>query len=250
MPRPRPLCPAHSAAFGRLLTRSLPCAAALLTASTAVAETQIWSVRGLGIKVGELRIDASEDANRYRGTGAFNTTGLAGILRRIRFSVSSHGRITENAFTPLSYVGFIDTGKRVSETELQFDDGRPLKTKGTDAPAVAISDAAKQGAQDPMTVMWRILRDQDQTTVCAIDQTQFDGTRLVRITLMDQTREADTLTCAGTYERIGGYSNEELSELKASPLIVTYRLGDDDIWRAEHLRVTTRHGAATLKRLD
>lgn len=251
MPRRNPSClPRHAnrAAFLRLLGQIAAVLLLLPTASLA-SETQLWSVHGFGLKVGELRITTTQTQATYAGSGQFQTTGLAGVLKRIRFRIAADGRVKQTRLLPKSYDGFIDTGRRVSETKLRFSNGLPKKIAGKQDPETPISDAAKRGALDPMSMMWHTVRDQSDATICTLDQTQFDGTRLVRITLTKRKGDAQSVTCSGTYDRIGGYSAEELAELKTSPLQITYqRVGD--LWRAKEIRLTSRHGKAKLLRQE
>ncbi|MEP2531342.1 DUF3108 domain-containing protein [Shimia sp.] len=249
MPRHDYLCPARRAAIRIFLCFSLPCAAALSSATPVWAEGQSWSVHAFGIKVGELKLSVSESPDQYTGTGSFRTTGLAGVLRRIRFTVSSRGRVTSSGYRPLAYEGEIDTGRRVSETRLDFSGRAPVKTSGAQSPAVPIAEKALRGAHDPMTVMWQSLKDKTDATLCRLNQTQFDGTRLVRITLTNRTGDQDAVTCSGTYDRIGGYTADELAEMKTSPISVSYDRSETG-WRATTIRVETRHGKASLYRQD
>ncbi|SFM56630.1 Protein of unknown function [Shimia aestuarii] len=249
MPRHSRLCPARPRRARRFPALALPCAAALMAATPSLAETQGWSVHAFGLKVGELRLTVSENATSYTGSGGFRTTGLAGVLRRIRFSVSARGRISQGSYRPITYDGSIDTGRRVSETRLEYSGTLPVKVAGAQDPATPIPEADLRGAHDPMTLMWQVLQDQDAKTLCQLSQTQYDGTRLVRITLTSRSNDGDSVTCSGTYDRIGGYSAEELAEMKTSPISVTYR-NTGATWRATQLRVKTRHGSATLYRQD
>ena len=159
MPRMTPFClprPAH------LLASLLLCAAVGLPhAGQANTETQKWSVHAFGFKVGELDVAAQQTQITFAGKGSFTTTGLAGALRRIRFTVQSQGAVRGSNIAPTRYDGFIDTGKRVSETTLTFTGTLPRKTAGAQTPAAPISDKAKRGAVDPMTMMWLTPREQD-----------------------------------------------------------------------------------------
>lgn len=257
MPRRHRDCPARPAALHVKSTLSclafLFCVTMSVGAQTAEAEPQSWSVHAFGFKVGELQLDVRETQSHYTGSGKFQTTGLVGVLRRIRLSVTAQGVLASHALKPSAYDGLIDTGRRVSETRLEFASGLPRKVKGAQAPATPIAKTALRGALDPMSMMWTTLRDQSPVTLCTISQTQFDGTRLVRITLKTRTDhsngDANTVTCSGTYDRIGGYSIAELTELKTSPLSVTY-LRQGDIWQARSIRLTSRHGKAVLYRRD
>ncbi|WP_422047744.1 DUF3108 domain-containing protein [Shimia sp.] len=225
--------------------------ASVMAAPAARAEShaQLWSVHAFGIKVGELTLAVDETDNAYEGSGSFRTTGLAGILRSIRFTVSGQGTQAGQNLRPARYDGYINTGKRVSETSLQAQNSLLIKTKGAQDPATPIAPSATKGALDPMSMMWLSLRDQTDQTLCQIEQTQFDGTRLVRITLKTRASQGNSVTCSGTYDRIGGYSEEELTELKTSPLSVTYER-DGDLWRAREVQLTSRHGKAKLIRRE
>lgn len=247
MPRMTPFCLPRLAS---LLAPLLLCAAVTAPSETmANSETQKWSVHAFGFKVGELDVATQQTRSTFAGKGNFYTTGLAGVLRRIRFTVRSQGAVRGAIITPTRYDGFIDTGKRVSETTLTYSGTLPRKTAGAQTPAAPISDKAKRGAVDPMTMMWLTLRDQDTDQLCTLDQKQFDGTRLVRITLKSRQNGDGKVTCAGTYNRIGGYSAEELAELKTSPLAIVYT-PEGDRWRASEVHLTSRHGKAKLFRRD
>jgi len=247
MPRMTPFClprPAH------LLLSLLLCAAVgMPQAGQANSETQKWSVHAFGFKVGELDVAAQQTQSTFSGKGSFYTTGLAGALRRIRFTVQSQGAVRGSKITPARYDGYINTGKRVSETSLSFTGNLPRKTAGAQTPAAPISDQAKRGAIDPMTMMWLTLRNQKADKLCTLDQKQFDGTRLVRITLKSRQNGNGKVTCTGTYDRIGGYSADELAELKTSPLSIVYT-PEGDLWRASEVHLTSSHGKAKLFRRD
>ncbi len=247
MPRMTPFCLPRLA---HLLAPLLLCAAVGAPhVGQANSETQKWSVHAFGFKVGELDLAAQQTQSSFKGTGSFTTTGLAGALRRIRFTVQSQGSVRGSKIAPARYDGYINTGKRVSETTLSFTGNLPRKTAGAQKPAAPILDEDKRGAVDPMTMMWLTLRDQEMDKLCTLDQKQFDGTRLVRITLKSRHNGNGKVTCTGTYDRIGGYSAEELAELKTSPLSIVYT-PEGNRWRASEVRLTSRHGKAKLFRRD
>ncbi|SFK84488.1 DUF3108 domain-containing protein [Shimia haliotis] len=212
-------------------------------------QAQLWSVHAFGLKVGELKIRSTSTPATYNGNGTFKTTGLAGVLRRIRFTIAAHGTPRGADLLPMAYDGFIDTGRRVSETKLRFQGGLPIKIAGDQDPETPISNAAKRGALDPMSMMLLTVRDQSDATLCTINETQFDGTRLVRINLRTRNDAGDHVECSGTYDRIGGYSADELAELKTSPLSITYHR-QDGLWQAQEIRLTSRHGKAKLLRQE
>lgn len=241
-------CPERNIPKARKYFRALRWAAAIVAISLPAQAEQLWSVHAFGFKVGELRVDMRETVQTYQGTGQFTTTGLAGILARIRFDVSAEGRVTSQSYQPAQYSGHIDTGKRISKTDLDFTGPVPKKTGGAQTSAVPIPPADLIGALDPMTMMWLSVQDRSAHDLCTQNRTQYDGTRLSRLTLTTRHDETvDKITCSGTYDRLGGYSPEELTEMSTSPASVMYRRSGD-IWRAEQIRVRTRHGTATLIR--
>ncbi|WP_372886910.1 DUF3108 domain-containing protein [Shimia sp.] len=209
---------------------------------------ELWSVHAYGLKVGELRLAMEEEAGGYRGASLFRTTGIAGLLRRIRFDIRAEGRREGAGWRPLRYSGDIHTGRRQSRMALDFSGPVPLRTAGEDAPAVPIAEQALAGAIDPMTMAWLTLGARRQDP-CAFDQTQFDGTRLTAIRF-ERGEEAEGMRiCHGVYDRLGGYSAEELAEITRSPLSIRYRPTASG-WQAVRLDIRTRHGPATLHRRD
>lgn len=209
-----------------------------------------------GFKVGELRLAYSLDGAAYSGNGVFRTTGLAGALKRVRFTIAGRGRIAKGDFLPQRYRGHIDTGRRQSKTVLSFAKGQPQVEETASQPAVPIAASTLTGASDPFTMMLRAIRDKPgaksgdsphTNSPCDFGGTLFDGTRLARIDITKEIHHPNTVTCDGTYTRVGGYTVDELDEMSVSPLSVTFR-PDDGMWRAERVRGTTRSGSVTLIR--
>lgn len=220
----------------------------LAGAPRAAQAEQLWSVHAFGLKVGELRVSMAQEGGKYQGSSLFRTTGLAGIVRRIRFDIRAGGRHDQGRWQPQSYRGDIHTGRRQSRMTLDFSTPVPQASEGDDAPAVPIPDQALIGAVDPMTMTWLVL-GQVRAEPCLLDQTQFDGTRLTAIRFESREERDGELVCRGVYDRLGGYSAEELREITRSPLSVTYRRAENG-WQARRLDIRTRHGPATLHRRD
>ena len=235
----------HRSRFAKI---ALQAVVAVMLGTLPAQADQLWSVHGFGIKVGEMRVAMTQTGDSYKGSGKFRTTGLVGVLARIHFDVTSDGQILDKTLKPRTYKGSIDTGKRQSQTTLDFSQSVPRKTEGKDAPAVPIAPNRLKGAIDPMSMMWLTLRDSDAPT-CVFDQTQFDGTRLTAIRLNRREVDDGDVICHGSYDRLGGYTQEELDEMSTSPLAITYRKSGDT-WRTVKVYVRTRHGPATLHRRD
>ncbi len=219
----------------------------LLAAPGAGQAEQLWSVHAFGIKVGELRVTMSEDADQYQGSSVFQTTGVASLFKRIRFDIRAKGQHKDMRWIPDAYSGDIHTGRRQSKTALDFSGLVPKQTAGDDAPAVPISDQALVGAVDPMTMTWLTLGLEREDDPCDFDQTQFDGTRLIAIRFQSREEKAGLIVCRGVYDRLGGYTEKELREITKSPLAITYKKTKTG-WQATRLDIHTRHGPATLHR--
>ena len=235
----------------RHLSAALRRAALILSLATpAIAEeTQNWSAHAFGIKVGELNVHMQEDTRTYTGSATFQTTGLAGVLARIRFDIKTSGTREQLIYAPHTYSGDIDTGRRQSRTAVDFSRPLPRKTKGDQTPASPIPDKALKGAIDPLTMLWLTLKDRPAETLCTLKQRQFDGTRLVEITLTTRETRKSRVICSGTYHRLGGYSAEELREMPVTPLSVIYE-PHGALWRPTKLGLRSHHGPATLVRRD
>ena len=254
MPCPPLACPDQRARKSHFPVRALRCAAVLVgmtltTPALAQDTTQLWSVHALGVKVGELRVSFSQNGTHYDGSGLFQTTGMVRLLARIKFDVTSQGRITTTGYQPSQYKGHIDTGKRVSKTELAFAGGTVQKVSGSHPERVPIPAQALRGVIDPMTMMWQSLRDRQDTDLCTLDGTQYDGTRVAAIRMTTRQQDGADVTCVGSYDRLAGYTAQELAEMSTSPASVTYQKSGN-LWRAIKVKVTTRHGTATLHRRD
>lgn len=248
MPCPAPKSPEpRGRSLPGTLFPALPFALSLVCAAPGLTD-QLWSVHPFGLKVGELGVAMEEDENTYSGAGHFRTTGLVGVLARIRLDISGTGHKSDAVRTPLTYEGRIDTGRRKSRTELVFSEPVPRKVAGPDNPAVAIPNAALKGAIDPFTMMWLTIGDRS-APLCQFERSQFDGTRLVAIRLTERETDGDLVTCHGIYDRLGGYTPEELDEITQSPLSITYEPHAGS-WRAVRVKLQSRHGPATLKRRD
>lgn len=209
---------------------ALFCALALLAAAGAArAETTDvrFSVRLLGVKVGEMTLAGQDGPAGYSARAAFATKGLVGAVARVGFDMRANGTGSGAALHPLRYQGDINTGRDRRATSLQF--------------------ARADTHLDPMSALWIGLRDRAPGEGCALDREIFDGKTRQRIRMRETARDADVLTCSGILERIAGYSAEDLAESRGFPLSVTYALVAGRL-RAERAVVKSLHGPVTLLR--
>ena len=200
----------------------------VLLATPAFADSHRYAVSMFGVRVGQMQLETREGTRDYALAARFRTTGVAGLLARVRFDMQATGRVNGPWLSPRSYREDVDTGRRVSSADLSF--------------------AAGDGRLDLMSAFWLGLRDRPVALGCALEARTFDGTRELRVTLRPAGESATTVTCVGEVRRGAGYTAEELAQRRAFPVEATYRRVGD-LLRFHQLKVHTLHGKAILRPL-
>jgi hypothetical protein len=204
-------------------------ALAMVLAGPAMAESlySTFGVRLFGAPVGRMVVAANTNGTAYAAKGEFRTTGLVGLLARVRFTMSARGVGALPRFRSRSYSEDLDTGYRTS--------------------AVSLSFSASDERIDPLTALVSALVDRPASLGCSFDGQTFDGKRSMRVRMREAETSADGLTCTGQIVRIGGYTAEEMAEATAFPFSVEFAREADQlvVRRAE---VATIHGHVALVR--
>lgn len=172
-------------------------------------------------------IAANTSGGSYAAKGEFRTTGLVGLLARVRFVMSARGKGAPLTMRPQSYSEDLDTGFRTSAASIRF--------------------AAGDSRIDPLTALVAALVDRPVAQGCRYDGQTFDGTRSMRIRIREGTASADGLVCTGQLKRLSGYKTEEMAEATTFPFSVEFARSNDRlvVRRAE---VVTIHGKVALVR--
>lgn len=212
------------------------------TAAGPLAER--FAVHALGFKVGELHLAGTLETRRYTVTSQFHTTGLAGALARVRFSMKAGGRRDGATFHPAFYVEDMDTGRRESRARLDFSG--PLVAAGVAAP---IGPDALRDVVDPLTAILMVLRDHPSPPDCTLRQRVFDGERLTELQLTRRDTADDMLSCGGSFRRLAGYPARDMARWPEFPLRIDYTPDPATGYhRATRIQVQTIYGPATLVR--
>ena len=198
----------------------------ILLASPALAEGRSYDLSMFGVKIGQMDLEAREGARDYALEAQFRTTGVVGLLARVRFDMAARGKVQGPRLSARQYREDMDTGQRQSATQLAFDAG--------------------DARMDLLSAFWMGLRDRPAALGCALDARTFDGQRELRVTLAPAGETATTVTCTGAIHRVAGYSPEELAERRSFPLEATYRRVGDRL-RFHRLKLNSLHGKATLR---
>ena len=227
----------------------------LLTLWPALAMAQetnaTFTVRALGLGVGEIHLTGRATARRYSAESRFAATGLAGSLARIRVNQQVTGQRRGTTWLPDRYAEEIDTARRKSSAQLKYTSGVPVLTGGKlgveDAPV--IDPATQGGTVDPLTGLFAVLRDRAPKGLCQLNLMQFDGARRTRVTLTRAEKRADGMTrCHGQFERRAGYSAKDLARQRLFRFHVDFTASPDGLMRATRAETQSTRGKVTLIR--
>lgn len=214
-------------------------------------EQASYSLTIRGLSAGTLRFAGREEGQGYAVNGTLQSGGLVGVVRRIRYDASSQGRIVNGKFTPSSYTERADTGRRQSQAVMEYRRGVPQvkEYQPPREPNDRDVDASTQGGSvDPLTALFATLRDVDAGQECKTSLKVFDGRRATEVALAQPRRQGDTVTCAGEYRRIAGYSAEDMAEKTRFPFTLTYTPGPGGKMRVTEVTTDTLYGRARLTR--
>lgn len=209
-----------------------------------------FDVQALGLKVGELTMDATQDRADYMVEARFATTGLVRLFRDMGFTMRAQGRQRGAALSPDSYSESVNTGNRTSSAQMRYSNGTPELTKGnvSDGEVAPLDPKGETGTIDPLTMLFSVLRDQPDGDLCKSDQLVFDGGRRTRVRLTGRTRDGDTVTCNGQFIRVAGYPAHDLEKRRVVPLTITYEPGADGLMQAQGALLRTDRGPVGLVR--
>lgn len=180
------------------------------------------TLRGIGL--GEFQLSQTTGATAYGAAARFASTGLAGVIRPVSFTMQASGTRRGAQALPQRYAETVRVGGENAAAQLDYRNGIPVlsgtKLQSEDNPPVA--PARTRGTLDPMTAMYLVLRDQPRADLCRFDLRIFDGVRLSRITGAPAAQEDNAVTCVARYDRLAGYPAEQIAEATRFTLSLRY----------------------------
>jgi hypothetical protein len=198
-------------------------ALALLSPTVATAQEQIrFDVLFRGLTVARITLTARDDGTVYALAGRVETTGVASVFRRVRFSMQAEGDWHGRTPRPRRYAEDVDTGQRRSTVEMQFGGDRPEIVRQAPAPgrtAVAPHDAA--GHADPLSALWRLVRGGARDTLCDFALPVYDGARQSEL-VVAASETTSSVHCRGRYTRLAGFPQEAMAERRTFPFSAQY----------------------------
>lgn len=212
------------------------------------AETH-YDIRFRGLQVAEATVAGRETADAYAAAGRVMATGMVQVFARVRFDLSTEGRVTGTHFRPARYREDVDTGDRASEVVLSWAGPMPVIERQSPAPApYAVPPADAAGTVDPLTALWRLLRDADRAEMlCDYTVQVYDGARRSQFAMGPRQAAPDGITCAGEYRRLDGFSAEAMSDRQSFPFTAHYA-ETEGVWRLTEVRATSLFGPIRITR--
>ena len=226
--------------------------AAVLTASTSHAEDPVvfdLSIRG--IRAGTLSFSGQATDGRYAVSGRLESAGLVSLVRQVRYDGKAEGSLRQGRFMPVRYREQADTGKRQSESVMEYRRGVPqvkVYNPPRDLGSDGIDPATQGGTVDPLTALFATLRDVAPGEACNRTLTMFDGKRRSQLVLGTPAAVEGGIACPGEYRRLAGFSADDMAEKSRFPFTVRLVRGASGLMQVEEVTMESIYGNARLKR--
>ncbi len=226
----------------------------LTTGLPALADQQdaaVFDISIRGVSAATLSISGAVNGKSYAASGVLKSSGILGMLKRIRYDASVSGTLTKGRFTPARYVEKANTGKRQSEAVMAYRRGVPqVKSYMPPRPPAKgdIDPATQGGTVDPLTALYAVLRDVPMAEACNLKVFLFDGRRRSQVVLRAPKAEGGTVTCKGEYRRLEGFSAKDMAEKSRFPFGLTYSSAGDGMVRVTEISLDTLYGKGRMIR--
>ncbi len=239
------------------LRHAAACAAVLAAAWAAApglarAESVQFDLVLRGLTAGRLIYDGRVSGNTYSVAGRLQTSGLAALLKKVRYDATAKGSVSSGGrYTPSAYTEDADTGKRQSQSVMTYRGGVPQVTKYQPARASRDYDldpTTQGGTVDPLTALFATLRDVAPGKECGTSLKLFDGRRASSVTTSNRKEQGDRVTCSGEYRRVAGFPADDMAEKTRFPFTLTYKPGPDGLMQVTEVSMDTIYGKGRLVR--
>ena len=224
---------------------SLPCPARAQTDDGA------FDLLVLGIRAATVSFSASRDGSAYAVTGRVQTTGLAALVKRLRYEGAAKGTVAKGRYRPASYRESADTGRRQSDATVSYAKGVPSVTAYSpvvDATPDDVDPATMGGSVDPLTALYATMRTVEKGAECNLSLDLFDGKRASKLQVGAANPAGVLVTCDGAYIRVQGFTAKEMAKQPRFPFTLTYAPTDTGQMQVVEVISETIYGKVTLKR--
>jgi hypothetical protein len=209
-----------------------------------------YDVAFRGLRVAGISGIVRETDQAYAAAVQIRATGLAAAFARVRLDMAVEGFRAGDSLRPFHYRDSVDTGQRQGAVELLWpQDGGPILL--SDPPVVEpgvtpVSAGAVAGAQDRLTLMWRLARPQADAVLCGWRSTMFDGARLSSLAVDPPRIDGDRASCSGVYTRLAGFPEAELTGGPRFPFEASYRRGRTGLWELTEASAASIYGPVRI----
>lgn len=204
-----------------------------------------------GLSLGTLTFSGVEDARSYAISGSIGTSGLAGLLKKMRYDANVRGSVRNGRYTPTRYEQK-GGSSRVSEEVVVWSGGLPRIERQNPpkaARAGAPDPAQQRGTVDTLTTLFVTLRDTPRKDACNANYVMYDGSYRMRLRLSSLREDGKGgATCNGEYIRLEGFSPEEMAEATTFPFTLHYEALGADHLRVREVSMQTLWGRGRLVR--
>ncbi|GEM_PF-159186 len=244
--------------LGRAIGRVGAIAAAVLVTlgpaeapATVQTDLIVFDVVLRGLRAGRLTLTGSVDGSDYHASGTLQSAGLVRLVAKVRYDAEASGRLRGGRYVPARYSEVADTGRRVSESVMEYRGGVPqVKTYNPPRPPQTgdVKPETQGGTVDPLTALYATLRDVPRAEACKLDVHLFDGMRRSQIALSAPVPEGEGVACTGEYRRLAGFSAKEMAEKERFAFRLVYVPVGEGMLRVNLIETDTIFGTGYLRR--
>ena len=156
---------------------------------------------------------------------------------------------------PVSFEESLTENGELSSTEIKFKNGKPYEVvmTGDLSESELPLDPLRQGeVLDPLTAMYLMTRNVQSSEACNSSFVMFDGVRRSRLSLGTPVPLGDGFECRSSYERIEGWTEEEMNEQTVFPFDLQYEQLDGRAgwYRMVEISAPTSLGRFRVRRVN
>ena len=223
------------------------------SASTAMADvsTHAFNISIYGIPAGTMQVALAEENGNYIVDGIVRTTGLLSNVAKFDFTGRTIGAVSDGALVPSKYQIKLERKKYDTEVLMTFADKTPTVEyyrPERDHRAEDIDPSKQKGVVDLITATYVIVGDASAETLCNKRLQMFDGRRRSQIFQTEPKFKGNTAICHGAYQRIAGFSPDDLEDGATFPFTSYYEKTDTGLYRLMRVSTKSTVGSATLYR--
>jgi hypothetical protein len=232
----------------RLSAALAACAAALALGQGAAAETATFDLTVAGISLGTVTLEAQENGPTYVAKSRITPNSFVQAVTGYAFDGQATGEVSQDGeVTPIRFEADSTSPRATRRTEIEWRDGRPVHVSVVPQRKRPADPAKAEGALDPVSAGFALLRDNAPDAICDRTVEVFDGSRRSRLTIGKPTAEGEGFVCAGTYVRVEGEAHT-MSDGPDYPFTLVFGPKGEGQVKLERIETQTRFGRAVVSR--